>query len=258
MDDIDQPTLNESAGEEASTEVSSAEEPKATGEVETPETEPTGEVESGESTETEDAPRKGASSRIRELNAEKKSAEKRAMTAEEEASSLKAKIAELTGSVEPTVPQAPTIPQIEPGQEYSPEQYKQHVLQAADALVTLKVKQNNAVTRIQNETAQVLQAYPQLDPENEAFDKDLSDSITEATINYIQQNPYTASPKAFVGKMMKPYQRSVVKEVGKVTENLAKQVSEAATRPTSVSTKGEKPDSELTIAELEKKYGVIN
>jgi len=55
--------------------------------------------------------------------------------------------------------------------------------------------------------------------------------------------------------MMKPYLRSVTKEVGKVSENLAKQVSQAATRPTSVSTSGGKSNKDKSIKELEAELG---
>jgi hypothetical protein len=56
---------------------------------------------------------------------------------------------------------------------------------------------------------------------------------------------------------MKAFKRSVTAQVGQAEENIAKQVSKAALRPTGVKTSGEKPDSELTTKELEKKYGIV-
>ena len=256
MDD-DQLDVKVPAGEEASISEPSTEEPKASGEIPTTETEPTGEVEV-EGIETEDKPQKGAESRIRELNSKKKAAEKRAATLEEKAQSLEAKLAELTGQVDHSEPQAQYTPQIEPGTELSPDQYKDDVVKTAQSLVELRLKQYEAITRINSEATQVLGKYPELDPESDSFDKELSDSITEATLAHCKANPYSASPKKFVEQLMKPYRRSVTKEVGKVTENLAKQVSETATRPTSVSTKGGKSHGEKSIAELEAELGFFN
>ena len=102
-----------------------------------------------------------------------------------------------------------------------------------------------------------MRLYPELDPESDSFDKELSESVTEATLAYVKSEPYTASPKKFVDKMMKPYRRAVTKEVGKASENIARQVSQAAQRPTSVSTGGKKSDNELSIKELEDKYGIV-
>jgi len=247
----DQTDVKEVAGEEASISEPSTEEPKATGEIPSSTEEATGQEEATTEeggTETEEAPKKGAQARIKELNA-------KAKRAEEKARSLEDRLAVLTGSGEPIAPGAQYTPQIEPGQEYSPEQYKQDVLKTADALVTIKVKQSEAISRITTEANQVVRAYPQLDPASDSFDSELSDSITEATEAYVKASPYTASVKTFVDKLMKPYNRAVTKEVGKATENLAKQVSQAATRPTSVSTKGGKTDDEKSLAELEGELG---
>lgn len=240
--------VKEEGGEEAILETPSVEEPKATEEIETPEAEPTGEAEEA-SVETEEAPKKGAQSRIRELNSEKKKAV-------EEVKSLKQKIAELTGSGEPSVPQAPYTPQIEAGGEVSPDQYKLDVQRSAMSAAELLIAQNNAKNRLTSESMQVLTDYPELDPDSDSFDPELSESITEAVEAVVRQNPYTASPKKLVDKLMKPYQRAVTKEVGKETANIAKQVAESATRPTSVSTKGGKSDAEKSIEELEAELGM--
>ena len=246
-----QADVKEIAGEEAGSDTSSVSEPKATGEVETPSVESEIKTEESEETQSEtvEAPKKGAQSRIRELNAKAKSAE-------EKAQSLEQKLAELTGSGEPIAPQAPYTPQVDANGEVSPEQYRNHVLGTAQAMVDLKIKQSEAVNRINNEARDIVQKYPQLDPDSDQFDKELSDSVTEATESYVRMNPYSASPKNFVERMMKPYQRSVAKAVGQETENIAKQVSESATRPTSVTTKGGKSDEEKSIAELEAELGI--
>lgn len=248
----DQADVKQEGGEEAAIPESSTEETQATGEVETPieEAPSTEEAESRESpTETEDAPKKGAQARIRELNAKAKSAE-------EKAKGLEAKLAELTGSVEPTAPQVPYTPQITPGAEIDEQTYKSDVMQTANSIVELKLKQNEAVSRINSEAREAVSAYPQLDPDSDQYDPELSEAVTEATLNYVKGQPYTASPKKFVDKLMKPYARAVTKEVGKETANIAKQVAESAMRPTSVSTNGKKSDAEKSIKELEAELGI--
>ena len=55
---------------------------------------------------------------------------------------------------------------------------------------------------------------------------------------------------------MSLFNEGIATEVGQASENIAKQVSQAALRPTSVR-KSEKTASELSIAELEAKLGVV-
>jgi len=177
--------------------------------------------------------------------------------AEAKAQSLADRLAEITGSVEPNAGfNQPYMPQVEQGAEISPEQYQQDVMRRADSLVTLRLKQQEAVNKINNDANGAIKAYPQLDPESDLFDKELSDSVTEAAEGYIHKNPYGADVRRYVDKLMKPYQRAVTKEVGKVTENIAKQVSQTALRPTSVR-QTEKTIDDMTPKELEEKLGVV-
>lgn len=214
-------------------------------------------VESTESTETESegtettetAPKKGYQARVQELA-------NKAKVAEERVKSLEETIAELTGSVEPQVDSQPYVPQVEPGGEISPEQYRNDVARTADAIVTLKLKQNEAIQKINSDSAKVMKTYPELDPESDSFNKELSESITEAVEAHVKASPYTASVTKFVDKLMKPYKGAVEKEVGKATENIAKQVSESALRPNSVN-KQEKSSKEKSIAELEQELGIV-
>jgi hypothetical protein len=243
-----------------------AEEPKLdttpVSEPEAPEEVVVEEVESAEetpevATETEEAPKKSYSHRIGELVKERDQAK-------EEAKSLSDKLAELNGSVEPQqyVPQT-YEPIVAPGEEIDATELdkrlqarEQRIIQNADALVQLRGKQQEAVSRIGNEAQDVVRKYSKLDPKSEDFDRELSDTITEATEAYVSKNPYTASVSKFVDRLMKPYQGSVDKEVGKATETIAKQVSEAALRPTSIR-KPEKTANEKSIEELEQELGII-
>ncbi|MBU2346622.1 MAG: hypothetical protein KJ888_20725 [Gammaproteobacteria bacterium] len=214
--------------------------------------------EETEPVETEPAESgKSANQRIRELNQQKKDAEDKALQAEEKVKSLSERLAEITEPIGLQEQEAPIQhPQYQPGQEISPEQLQKDVTATANAIVELRLKQNNAINRIGNESKDTVRKYSQLDPENENFDKELSETVTEATEAYVRSQPYTASVSKFVDRLMKPYLGSVTKEVGKATENIAKQVSETALRPTSVR-KPEKEAMDKTIAELEQELGIV-
>jgi len=239
-------------------EATPAEEIKPAEEVTEPEaeTESTEEVEAKEKVaETGESSKKGFSNRVRELNAKAKSAEERARDAEIKVESLSAKIEELMGSVEPSS-QEQFIPQVEPGAEISPDQYKQDVMRTADGIVQLRIKQREVIDKINNDTREAEAKYPALDVKSDDFDKELSESITAGVEAHVRSS---ANPNVgkFIDKLMKPYKGAVEREVGKVGESLAKQASQTAVKPTSV-TKGEKTFEELSEKEMEKKLGVVH
>lgn len=95
-----------------------------------------------------------------------------------------------------------------------------------------------------------MRAYPQLDPESDQFDKELSETISEAIEAQVKLNPYSASVKKFADRLMKPFVKAVSNGVAKEKETITRQVSESALRPTSVR-KPEKTAAEMSIAELE-------
>lgn len=259
MKNTDSPALNQQDEEENILDTTPVSEEEASEEISEPEAEVTAEAE-GEEKETDGEPKKGYSQRIRELVKEKKEAEA-------EAKSLAERLAELT-AVEPKAeynqqnyPQAEPI--VTPGEEIDAEELnrrladREHkILQRADALSQLRAKQAEAVNRINNEATEVVKIYPELDPDDENFDEELSNSVTEAVEGYVSKNPYDAKVKQYVEKLMRPYKRAVTKEVGKVSENLAKQVSETALRPTSLRP-AEKKSEDMTPEELEEKLGII-
>lgn len=219
--------------------------------------------------ETEEVPKKGAAKRIRTLNSQKNEAVKKAEKAEVKAESLADKLAALTGSVEPRAEIPPTQPQedlgpiVKPGEEIDVNELDirlrkrdANILRQAAAIAELKSKQGEAITRINSEAEDVVRKYPELDPKHESFNKELSETISEATDAYVSKSPYTASVSKFVDRLMKPYKGAVSKEVGKATKTIAKQVSGAALKPTSIR-KGEKKASEKSIKQLEKDLGVV-
>jgi len=257
---------NVESGEDATPDTTPVSEEKATEEVKEPEAETplTEEVEAEEEvTETEESPkRKGYSERVRQLNT-------RAKEAEEKAESLAEKLAALTDSdesradLQPIIPQQVNEPLIKPGEEIDGVELDKRLrdrenkqFQRTDALIKLRTKQQDAVSRVRVESEKSVNKYPELNPEHKSFNRELSDAVGDAVEGHVKANPYSASVTKFVDKLMKPYKGAVAKEVGKVTEDLAKQVSKSAIKPTSVR-KGEKSAQEKTIKELEDELGII-
>lgn len=251
MDDNNM-ALNDQIGEEANLDTTPVAEEQAPEEVQQPEEEVATETESQE-TETVEESSKGAAARIRELNS-------KAKAAEEENRSLKDRIAELTNPVgftgQPTQQPTPQEDELNPDGSVNADAFRNRVLAEADARAELKIRQSEAISRITRESDQALNTWPQLDPQSDQFNKELSDAVTEAVDAHVRANPYTASVTKFVDKLMKPYQGAVAKEVGQASEKMAKQVSQAALRPTSIR-KPEKAASEKSIAELEQELGIV-
>lgn len=240
------PTTKETAGEEESQEEEVATESE------------------GEEPETEESPKKGAEKRIKQLVKERNEAEQKAK-------SFADRLAEITGQGNSSPQGQYQFPQqqqdepiVQPGEEIDAfeldrriRERENRLLQQMEARSELRNKQTEAINRINSESQKAIAKYEQLNPESESFDKELSETITEATEAYVRQSPYSASVEKFVDKLMKPYVQGVTREVGKERENIAKQVSRSALRPTSIH-KAEKGDSEKTIAELEAELGVVN
>lgn len=211
-----------------------------------------------EVTETEERS-KGAQARIRELNTKAKEAEARA-------DSLAERLAALTGSVDPAVdnqPFNPADPIVAPGEEIDVTELNRRIMERdqknfrnVEALITLKQKQSDTIGRINSEAIESMRVYPELDPDSESYNEELSDTIAQAVEAHVKADPYNASVKKFTDKLMKPYKGAIEKSVGQVTENLAKQVSETALRPTSIR-KTEKTANEKSIQELEAELGII-
>jgi len=262
----DQPALNKEGGEEATPEAPPALEPKAPDEIvepEAPEEEAAGETpEPGESPLKKPS-KKGVQARIGKLT-------KRAKKAESKVKSLTDQMEETTALLGPQgetdpAPQPPTDPEqpiLKPGEEIDTveldkrmAQREQRILQKAQGMVNFQGKVNKVVNKINSEARTVLKKYPELDPNSETFNKELSDSVTAATEALVKATP-TASVKNFVDKMMKPFKGAVTKKVGEAGENLAKQVSKTALKPV-LAPKGDKKFSDLSIKEMEGKLGSV-
>lgn len=149
----------------------------------------------------------------------------------------------------------PDIQTIEPGAEVTSEQYKADVVRTAQSIAQLEVAKAKMLDTINRESTDAMRDHPELDPNSDVFDRELSDTITDSVRAQIQTNP-TASVKKLVDSLMKPYRKSVDKQVAENTKELAKQASETALRPSQV--KGvEKAFEDLTPAEMEQRLGTV-
>lgn len=243
--------LNPTAEEVISDSATPAEEPKATEEVE--------QVDQPEQEESGNSG-KGANQRIRELN-------KRAKTAEEKADTLQERLQKVTDAPRQEIPLSVTPAEFEPivkdGEELTAtelesrlQKREQRILQQAAQSSKFELQRQRIVDNIHRETNEVVGIYPQLDPDSDTFNKDVSTAITESTEAFIKANP-TGSVKKFVIKQMKPYKNSVDKEVASQTQNIVKQAAETAVRPTNIN-KGEKSFNKLSLQEMEEQLGVVH
>jgi len=255
---VKEPTKAETevAEEENSVIDSQPIEQEATPEVEEPKTEETVQAESEETKEPEPqrevqkSELKPVEKRIHKLVDERDQERARADSLSQQVDDLLARLNESTPAVTPPSPFT-----VEPGSEVTPEQYKEDVVRTAQSIAQLEVQKQRIVDTIQKESHELMQTYPVLNPDSDAYDKELSDMITEAVKAQIQVNP-TASVKKLGEKLMKPYTRAVEKKVAETAETITKQVSESALRPTQVKP-GEKPFEDLSIPEMEEKLGKV-
>jgi hypothetical protein len=200
--------------------------------------------------EGDEQSKKGAQARIRELNSKYKEEKTRAERLDEQ-------IAKLTGQNQSPQFQEDLLQQREQYEsgEITAEELEQRILAKAQRLTEFAMERDKHVRRVNEEAVQVMQLHPELDPDSEAFDQDLSDSITQAGLAYVQQNP-TASLKDYVNKLMKPYKRSVTNRVGEIADTVTRQAAEKALRPASTP-KGDKRIEDMSEKELEDKLGIV-
>ncbi len=223
-----------------------------TAETTTPVEEQTTKVEST----TEGESKKGFSARVSE-------AVNRAKTAEAEAQSLRSKVAELTSQVgqpnfQATEPLKPLVNANEENvtfEELNRRQAErdQQILEQARRESYLQSQQALTLERISREARDLTRKYAELDPQSESFDPELSEVVSEAGLAYVKANP-TKSLEEFVDKQMNLHKRAATKQAKAEQAEIANQTSQSAIRPTSAKP-GIKKDEDMTIKEMEAKYG---
>jgi len=250
MEETNKEALNAPAEDVNSSSESPAEESQASPEVESeaPKTEEATSEESTEQPTESGVKKRSAQGRIKELVKEKKS--------------LQENIKRLTErrQYEPEpfggYPQQPGNQiGLQPGQELSMEDYQSHVAKTADNIVRIRLAQQENLNRINREAGESMEEYEILNPKSSSFDPELSDAVTETVTELLKANP-TASVKNIVGRLMKPYGKTVTKVQAAAVESANKQVNESATRPTT--SPPPKAEKKLSWQEIEKQVGIIN
>lgn len=213
-----------------------------------PET-PPAEEEKTESEVTESKEVKPVEKRIHKLVDER---DREKAKAESLAKQVEELTAQISGQPQGVYPQQPIV---EPGAEVTPEQYKEDIVRQAQAITQLEIQKERMINRVNQEAIESMRNHPELDPDSDVFDKELSDMVVESVKSQILSNP-NASPKKLINKIMQPYRKAIEQKVAATTETITKQVSESAARPTQVKVV-EKPFDQLSEREMEEKLGSV-
>jgi hypothetical protein len=233
---------------------------KPEGEAETtPTTTPVVEETTDIATAAPEEGKKGFDNRLGELEQREKTAKIRAAAAaaklaEAEAVSLEHKMAELTrGERDQGFNPLNNPPQIvKEGEELTAPELNNRITSVLQ-MQEMQHQRERAQDRIERESSEVVSKYDKLNPESDNFDPELSKWVSD-TVFEMGKNNMNISVKKIVQGLMKPYQSQASKEVKAQTENIAKQVSESAIRPSNAKP-AEKKFEDLTLEEMEQKLG---
>lgn len=244
--------------------VSTPEEAPAT-ETKTPGTsvepdEPTGDVpeeksEETDSPEPEKASKKSAQGRIKQLNNELKQERQKRSAIEEQIESIMEE--NKRNPFSPLNMPNPTQGRLaQPNErgEITYEDYQRDVQNNAKAAVEAVLSQQ----QLKREALEVVRENPELDPNSESFDPDLSEAITEAVAakHRLSSN---LSIRETVNKLLKPYKKAAEKAIDSQKRDLVSQVASGGIRPgSSPSPESEnKQFEELSLEEMESKLGKV-
>lgn len=159
--------------------------------------------------------------------------------------------------------QQPPVPSIEPGAELTPEQYQQHLVQAADSIAQVRVQQQleqyKAEANLDRDVEVLPKQYPELDENSPEYNPVLIEKIESAykarAFNNGSLNPSVRL--ADVAKDFVDVARAAAKQSTTEMKNaVAKTADTTAVRP-GAGVRQEKDASEMSIEELEQKLGVI-
>jgi hypothetical protein len=200
---------------------------------------------------------------------DKRSAQGRIREVVKEKNQLKELVDQIDTITNQPVFNGPSMQPDEQGQ-VTAEQIINESQRRATSAAYLVNQQQRAVDNLRKETSEIEKDYPELNPDHERYDKDLSESIATAVESQVKVlagydpkgqpiyaiNP-NAKPKDIVSKMMKPYRKSLNQAQAQTEAATNKAVAEQALRPTPTTPIVEKEASDMSTKELEKKLGVI-
>lgn len=162
-------------------------------------------------------------------------------------------------------PNEPSLqfPQYEPGEEIQPERLQQDVVQTASAIASLQtqnhIQQFEASSNLDRDIELLPAKYPELNEESSNYNPVLEEKISEAYKARAFKNGQL-DPTVRLADVAKDFidvARSAATQTSAEMKNaVAKQADESAVRPTG-SQKTERPFSDLSIAEMEAKLGVV-
>ena len=204
--------------------------------------------------EPEKVAKKSAQGRIQQLNSKLKEEQKKRSALEEKVSSIVRENEENPFSpvnMPLKDPKSGRLAQPNSNGEISYEDYQRDVQQNAKAAVKAILNQQ----QLKQEALDVVKVYPELDPNHERFDQDISDAVTEA-VEGNHRLSRNFSLKSTVSKLMKPYRKAAESAVASEKRNIAKDVASGGIRPSSNPTPVSK-DVEETLAEMEARLGKV-
>jgi hypothetical protein len=154
----------------------------------------------------------------------------------------------------------PLTPIVNPGEEITVDELnkrqnarEQELMKRSAQISSLQAQQIATIDRINREAKESLSKHPELDPNSDDFDQELSDTLTEAAEAYVRSNPQK-SLSDFVDKQMKLHNRAVRREEKAEEKEIAKQSSQSAHRPSTAKAEDKKFE-DLSIEEMESRLG---
>ena len=133
------------------------------------------------------------------------------------------------------------------------EEREKELMKRQSQISYLQSQQALAIERINREAKESVKKYPEIDPESESFDPELSETLTEAAEAYVRANPQKSLGE-FVDKQMRLHKRAVTKEEKAEQEAVAEQAEKSAVRPSPAKPEDKKFE-DLSVEEMEDKLG---
>lgn len=152
---------------------------------------------------------------------------------------------------------------VNPGEELTVEEYKKRLQQAeergasrAQSLVQLEMARQRRLDQIDRDIHKVEDDFPQLNPDSDDYDPDLSKAVTKALKQMVNNDINTDVYKEVEG-FMKPYQRARKSISAEEKKEAAKQIAESASRPSSPSVPKSGQEGKKTWKDIEKEVGIV-
>jgi hypothetical protein len=208
-----------------------------------------------EDAEPEQVAKKSAQGRIQQLNSKLKEEQRKRSALEERVNSIVRENEENPFSpvnMPMNDPSSGRLAQPNANGEITYEDYQRDVQQNAKATVKAVLAQQ----QLKQEALEVVRLYPQLDPNSDQYDEDLSDAITEA-VEAKHRFSSNLSIKSTVDKLMKPYRKAAESAVDSERRNVVRDIASGGIRPSSNPTPVSKEPANETLEQMEARLGKV-